>query len=153
MATKKNMVEALPRYLYVGTGDFTANVASLSTGISTVGNQVMKVIGFDWQTVTVENVAADAFGLLSLTAGSSISNLYVNPETIYVHSISVPLTTSGSPVIPTSGSIRLAEPFYVVLGQISVYCLWFGVGSCSMRIHYENEAVSELDLLRMIQSQ
>ena len=151
----RSITEVLPKYLYVADASFAAGVAVINTGISPIGNTILRITGFDWSltsanTATASAVAADTQYIMSLSAGSQ-ETTYAETNLIYQHQQALLFTTSGKGLVQCSGQVTF-EPYYCALSTLTAFIAWGAIGSMNMRIRYENVGVSELDLLRLMQT-
>ena len=151
----QKLMDALPKYMYLREADFNGGSAQINTGVSPIGNTIIRIMGFSYSLLAsdidvIKGIAGDAKGQISLAAGDDPGYGYDESNLIFIHSQALLFTTSGMAVVDTSGDF-VFEPFYCALPTLSVYVDWMGVAKANIRIKYENVAVSELDLLRLMQ--
>jgi len=151
----KSLIDNLPKFLYIRAEDFDAGSAVVNTGVSPIGNNIIRITGIDWSVTSagvtsLSQMAADSVGELTLSAGDNELG-YDEANMIWTRREALAVTTSGAVLIPASGQ-ETFSPFYCALGQLTLNVVWFAVTAVNARISYDVVAVSELDLLRLIQN-
>ncbi len=155
MARSSSLIDSLPKFMYIRAEDFDSNIAIINTGVSPVGSNIIRVTGIDWSVTptslaSTAAIATDQTFVISLSAGSVPEAGYDDPNLIWTQSAGFAFTTSGSSLFPCSGQVTFT-PFYIALPTMCLFVSWGVVVAVNARIAYDIVAVSELDLLRLIQ--
>jgi len=153
--SKTSLIDSLPKYLYIRAEDFDTNLAIVNTGVSPIGSNIIRVTGLDWSAgaaavASTAAIAADQTCTITLSAGSVAETGYDDPNLIWTQRAGYAFTTSGASLVPCSGQVTFT-PYYVALPTMCLFVSWGVVAAVDARISYDIVAVSELDLLRLIQ--